>query len=202
MAKAGPPSVFRRRIPVYRGHFGPARGRAAALACRFRPAPGRGEAPREAGPPRRRQVPDPPGRATADGPARATTTAIRLAPKDAWGHDHLWWLDRMVRSNRPLLERMTLVWHDWFATSNDGVGSQKLMLQQNAPLPPPRRSARSSNLLLAVTKDPAMLLWLYGTDNSKDSPNENYGARADGALHPRRRAAATPSATSASRPGR
>jgi uncharacterized protein (DUF1800 family) len=31
---------------------------------------------------------------------------------------------------------MTLVWHDWFATSNDGVGSQQLMLRQNALLPP------------------------------------------------------------------
>ena len=37
----------------------------------------------------------------------------------------------MVRSNRPLIERMTLVWHDWFATSNDGVGSQRLMMHQN-----------------------------------------------------------------------
>src|SRR6478609_1525798 len=40
-----------------------------------------------------------------------------LAPRDAWGHDHLWWLDRMVRTQAPLVERMTLVWHDWFATS-------------------------------------------------------------------------------------
>ena len=47
-----------------------------------------------------------------------------LAPADAWGHDHLWLLDRMVRTNQPLVERMTLVWHDWFATSNDGVGSR------------------------------------------------------------------------------
>jgi uncharacterized membrane protein len=37
----------------------------------------------------------------------------------------------MVRSRQPLAERMTLVWHDWFATSNDGVGSQRLMLRQN-----------------------------------------------------------------------
>ena len=37
----------------------------------------------------------------------------------------------MVRTSRPLVERMTLVWHDWFATSVDGVGSQKLMLDQN-----------------------------------------------------------------------
>ena len=40
----------------------------------------------------------------------------------------------MVRSNRQLVERMTLVWHDWFATSNLGVGSQKLMLNQNQTL--------------------------------------------------------------------
>jgi hypothetical protein len=54
-----------------------------------------------------------------------------LAPYDAWGHDHLWWLDRMIRTSRPLVERMALVWHDWFGTSNDGVGSQRLMLNQN-----------------------------------------------------------------------
>jgi hypothetical protein len=37
----------------------------------------------------------------------------------------------MVRARQPLVERTTLVWHDWFATSNDGVGSQRLMLRQN-----------------------------------------------------------------------
>ena len=96
-----------------------------------------------------------------------------LAPFDAWGHDHVWWLDRMVRTSRPLVERMTLIWHDWFATSNNGVGSQRLMLNQNQLF---RRHGLGSfhELLLDVTKDPAMLLWLNGSDNSKDSPNENY----------------------------
>ena len=37
----------------------------------------------------------------------------------------------MVRTSQPLLERMTLVWHDWFATSRDGVGPAQLMLRQN-----------------------------------------------------------------------
>ena len=37
----------------------------------------------------------------------------------------------MVAANNPLQERMALIWHDWFATSNDGVGSQKLMITQN-----------------------------------------------------------------------
>jgi uncharacterized protein (DUF1800 family) len=31
------------------------------------------------------------------------------------------------------------------------------------------------DLLIEVTRDPAMLLWLSGTDNTKYSPNENYG---------------------------
>ena len=80
----------------------------------------------------------------------------------------------MVRTRRPLVERMTLVWHDWFATSNAGVGSQKLMLAQNRLL---RRYALGSfdRLLVSITANPAMLIWLSGTDNRKDAPNENYG---------------------------
>jgi uncharacterized protein (DUF1800 family) len=95
-----------------------------------------------------------------------------LAPRDAWGHDHCWWLDRMVRTQAPLIERMTLVWHDWFATSKASV-PQTLMLTQNALL---RRHALGNfeELALDVTKDPAMLLWLNGTSNSRWDPNENY----------------------------
>src|SRR4029453_17992734 len=70
-------------------------------------------------------------------------------------------------------ERMTLIWHDWFATSNIGVGSQPLMLCQNRLF---RRHSLDSfeKLVLGITRDPAMLLWLNGTDNRKGSPNENY----------------------------
>ena len=80
----------------------------------------------------------------------------------------------MVRTSRPLVERMTLVWHDWFATSNGQVGSQRLMLKQNALF---RRRALGSfrDLLLDVTHDPAMLIFLSGVENTKDAPNENYG---------------------------
>ncbi|HEY3595046.1 MAG TPA: DUF1800 family protein, partial [Polyangiaceae bacterium] len=114
-----------------------------------------------------------PGRERLVGPAPKDEKGRPLAPYDAWGHDHVWWIDRMVRTSRPLVERMTLVWHDWFATSDAGVDSQRLMLNQNelfrehalGPFP---------NLLSRVTKDPAMLLWLNGSDNSKRSPNENY----------------------------
>jgi hypothetical protein len=40
---------------------------------------------------------------------------------DAFGHDHLWWLDRIVRTTTSLVERMVPIRHDWFATSNSGA---------------------------------------------------------------------------------
>jgi uncharacterized protein (DUF1800 family) len=144
---------------LWRAGFGPRRGQAARLAKLGLD----GAVLSLTRPPRERLT----------GPRPHDDKGRPLAPADAWGHDHLWWLDRMVRTNRPLVERMTLVWHDWFATSNDGVGSQRLMLRQNRLL---RRQALGSFrvLLRDVTADPAMLLWLSGTDNTKWSPNENY----------------------------
>ncbi len=160
-------------IEAYRGRFG--REQAERLLWRAGFGPRRGEADRLA-----RKGLDgavrwltSPGPEKLVGPAPHDQDGKPLAPYDAWGHDHLWWLDRMVRTHRPLVERMTLVWHDWFATSNAEVGSQKLMLRQNDLF---RRHALGSfaRLLVDVTKDPAMLLWLSGVNNTKDAPNENY----------------------------
>jgi uncharacterized protein (DUF1800 family) len=69
---------------------------------------------------------------------------------------------------------MTLIWHDWFATSNLGVASQRLMLDQIDMF---RANAFGSfkDLLLDVTQNPAMLVWLNGNQNVKGKPNENYG---------------------------
>jgi uncharacterized protein (DUF1800 family) len=108
------------------------------------------------------------------GPAPHVEKGLPLAPADAYGHDHLWWLDRMVRTTAPLIERMTLIWHSWFATSNQGVASQQLMLNQNQLF---RTNALGSfsTLLQGVTIDPAMLVWLNGNQNVKKTPNENYG---------------------------
>ncbi len=68
---------------------------------------------------------------------------------------------------------MTLVWHDWFATSNDGVGSQRLMILQNGMF---RRLGLGSfpGLTAHVTANPAMLIYLSGLDSEKGAPNENY----------------------------
>ena len=145
---------------LWRAGFGPRRGQAASLARLGL----EGAVHSLTHPPGERWV----------GPRPHDDKGHPLAPADAYGHDHLWWLDRMVRTSRPLVERMTLVWHDWFATSNAGVGSQKLMLAQNRLL---RRHALGDfdKLLIAITANPAMLIWLSGTDNRKDAPNENYG---------------------------
>ena len=96
-----------------------------------------------------------------------------LDPINVWGDDHCWWLDRMVRSNQQLIERMTLIWHSWFATSEQ-ASNAALMIRQNWMM---RSHVLGSfhQLLLDVTKDPAMLLWLDGSSNNKYSPNENYG---------------------------
>lgn len=115
----------------------------------------------------------PSGTAQLVGPAPRDDDGNALAPLDLWGHDHAWWLDRMVRSDQPLVERMTLIWHDWFATARGKVGSARLMLDQNELL---RRNALGNfrTLLREVTRDPAMLVFLDGVSNTRWNPNENY----------------------------
>jgi uncharacterized protein (DUF1800 family) len=94
----------------------------------------------------------------------------RLDPENEWGHDVLWWLDRMIRSRHPLQEKLTLFWHDHFATTEQDT---PMMLAQNRTL---RRHAlgRFPELLTAVTRDPAMLLFLSLANSDKEAPNENY----------------------------
>src|SRR3984893_2171256 len=115
----------------------------------------------------------PSGDATLNGPEPVDEEGRPLAPAKQWGHDHCWWLDRMVRSDQPLIERMTFIWHDWFANSNEKVNRQQLMLAQNNLF---RDLALGSfhDLFLAVTTNPAMLVFLDGIYNSADEPNENY----------------------------
>ncbi len=168
------PPVPRTEIPVYKRSFGAEQ--AERLLWRAGFGPRRGDAAKLAklgvtG--AVRSLTNPPALQLA-GPEPKDERGRPLAPADAVGHDHLWWLDRMVRGNQQLVERMTLVWHDWFATSTVGVKSQQLMLDQNETL---RAGALGSfkDLLLNVTRDPAMLVWLSGVQNSRLKPNENYG---------------------------
>ncbi|MHA6728832.1 DUF1800 domain-containing protein [Devosia sp. A369] len=85
-----------------------------------------------------------------------------------------WWVDRMVRTNRPLEEKMTLFWHGHFATSEEKLRDyRKIMLQLET-----LRAGATGNfgdLLMAVAKDPAMLVYLDAAQNVKGAPNENFG---------------------------
>jgi uncharacterized protein (DUF1800 family) len=87
-----------------------------------------------------------------------------------------WWLVRMRYTSRPLVEKMALFWHGHFATGVSKVGGKNidLMRQQN-DLFRAQGLGNFHDLLLAVSKDPAMLIWLDGRLNHKNAPNENYG---------------------------
>ncbi|QDT04998.1 hypothetical protein K227x_33960 [Rubripirellula lacrimiformis] len=83
-----------------------------------------------------------------------------------------WWFYRILYSGDPLTERMTLMWHNHFATSNLKVANVAMMKRQNDLL---RRHAmgKFGDLLRAVVKDAAMMAWLDAKANRKGKPNEN-----------------------------
>jgi uncharacterized protein (DUF1800 family) len=104
-------------------------------------------------------------------------------PLDPTGDDTdlvLAWVDRMVRTGNPLVERMTFFWHRHWANSRDAVSPTQLLMTQNALLRKygdlavnPDVSFR--DMALEVSKDPSMLRFLNGESNVKGGPNENYG---------------------------
>ena len=84
-----------------------------------------------------------------------------------------WWLEAMLATSSPLSERMTLFWHNHFVSSQQKVKSVSLMAAQNQLL---RRHALGNfaELLHAVAKDPAMLIYLDSASSRKEQPNENF----------------------------
>jgi hypothetical protein len=84
----------------------------------------------------------------------------------------MWWLDRMLRTTHPLTEKMTLFWHGHFATSMQKVPTNYMAGQINLFRSQALGNFRS--LLLSVSKDPAMLIWLDNRYNVAAHPNENY----------------------------
>src|SRR5438067_6409824 len=81
-----------------------------------------------------------------------------------------WWINRMLYTQRPLQEKMTLFWHNHFATANSKVANSTLMLQQ-IQLFRDYGLGNFEMLLQKVTRDPAMLIWLDHRLNRKGSPN-------------------------------
>jgi uncharacterized protein (DUF1800 family) len=84
-----------------------------------------------------------------------------------------WWLSEMLGTPSPFTERMTLFWHNHFTSSLQKVRSPPLMLRQNVLL---RKHALGNfgELLHAVSKDPAMLVYLDSATNRRGQPNENF----------------------------
>jgi len=78
----------------------------------------------------------------------------------------------MVTTTDPLGERLALMWHNHFATSNRKVKNLALMREQNELF---RSLGRSpfGELLANVVKHPAMMLWLDADSNKKGKANEN-----------------------------
>lgn len=80
------------------------------------------------------------------------------------------WVRQMAESESQLREKMTFFWHDHFATK---VPFAYLMQEQNNTL---RNHALGNfkDMLHAMAKDPAMLIFLNNQQNKKRKPNENF----------------------------
>src|SRR5712692_3019271 len=87
-----------------------------------------------------------------------------------------WWLTRMATTKRQFEEKITLFWHNHFATSINKVsGNNGLFMFNQNKLLRDNALAKFDDLLLKVAQDPAMLIWLDGLTNVLGKPNENFG---------------------------
>ncbi|OJW80143.1 MAG: hypothetical protein BGO59_01435 [Spirosoma sp. 48-14] len=84
-----------------------------------------------------------------------------------------WWLGLMLNQNRNLREKMVLFWRNHLATEINKSGNALLCYRNNSLI----RTYALGNfkeLVKAMTKDPAMLIYLNGASNNKKAPDENY----------------------------
>ncbi|MBI2301906.1 MAG: DUF1800 domain-containing protein [Armatimonadetes bacterium] len=84
-----------------------------------------------------------------------------------------WWLKRMLTTERPFEEKLALFWHGHFTTESDKVKNPILLYNQNQLFRTHARG-RLGDLLLEISRDPAMLIYLDNHLNVRGHPNENY----------------------------
>ena len=84
------------------------------------------------------------------------------------------WMYQMVSSNRPLEEKIALFWHHVFATGNSKVDNCDQLLEQIAMLRE-HGLGNYKELLVEMSKNPAMIFWLDNNENHRDAVNENWG---------------------------
>lgn len=85
-----------------------------------------------------------------------------------------WSFGKMLNQERSIQEKMTLFWHNHFATQTSGVNFSQIIYRHHDLL---RQNSLGNfkTLLKQVTLDPAMLIYLNGYKNQKNAPDENYG---------------------------
>ncbi|MGB9376823.1 MAG: DUF1800 domain-containing protein [Mycobacteriales bacterium] len=100
--------------------------------------------------------------------------AYRKARKEQTATLTGWWVQRMARVEHPFVEKLTLLWHNHWATSVQKSGPPGLMRDQIETL---RRLGTGDfrDLARAMVRNPALLIWLDGPQNKQGKPNENLG---------------------------
>ncbi|MCI0642003.1 MAG: DUF1800 domain-containing protein [Gemmataceae bacterium] len=113
------------------------------------------------------------GRADPDGDAVWTALSRTIGDGNDGNQMTAAWLHRMLHSTQPVRDKMTLFWHNHFATSNAKVNNTGYMLGQYELM---RRHALGSfrTLLVEISHDPAMMVWLDTIESRRGQPNENY----------------------------
>jgi uncharacterized protein (DUF1800 family) len=104
--------------------------------------------------------------------ARADKLKLNQQRRDQLQSLSYWWIRRMAAVQQPFTERVTLGWHNHFATAATKVRSATAMAHQNDTL---RRLGTGDfrTLAQAMLVDPAMLDWLDGQKNTVTGANEN-----------------------------
>ena len=84
-----------------------------------------------------------------------------------------WWIGNMINQDRSIREKMTLFWHNHFATETNDIGNAQYVYKHHDLL---RNSALGNfkTLTRNITFDPAMLVYLNGQYNTAAAPDENY----------------------------
>ncbi len=86
----------------------------------------------------------------------------------------IWYMWHMINTERPLGEKMTLFWHQLFATSMAKVGNYDEIAAQ-ITLFRDLALGDFKGMLNAVAKNPAMIYWLDNQENHNYAVNENWG---------------------------
>jgi uncharacterized protein (DUF1800 family) len=120
-----------------------------------------------------RRLPDPPATWVNEDPFVRPDSAERKIERQRVDDTRGWWMALIANQGLSLTEKMTLFWHDHFATQAIDVKRPQYLFKQNTAF---RQSAFGNfkHLVLAMNTDPAMLYFLDGRLNKVGKPNENY----------------------------